>query len=84
MSGTFDMGRIEMLLNPQTSSQSRTLGDLRALAAAAHVAPEALEELITAGLLEPAHRLPTGALYDLHPNRLQRIREEHAKPKNKP
>jgi hypothetical protein len=73
-----------MEFNPQRTNEPRTLGDLRALAAAAHVAPEALEELISAGLLEPAHRLPTGALYDLHPNRLQRIREEHAKPKNKP
>ena len=84
MSGTFDMGRIEMLLNPQTSSQSRTLGDLRALAAAASVAHEALEELISAGLLTPAHRLPTGDLFDLHPHRLQTICEQLAKPKHKP
>jgi hypothetical protein len=73
-----------MEFNPQRTNEARTLGDLRALAAAAHVAPEALEELISAGLLEPAHRLPTGALYDLHPNRLQTICEQLAKPKHKP
>ena len=82
--GRFDMGRIEMLMNPQTSNEARTLGDIAALAAAAHVAPEALEGLLAAGLLEPAHKLPTGDLFDLHPNRLQTIREQLAEPKTKP
>jgi hypothetical protein len=73
-----------MEFNPQRTNEPRTLGDLRALAAAAHVAPEALEELISAGLLEPAHKLPTGDLFDLHPHRLQQICEQLAKPKHKP
>jgi hypothetical protein len=72
-----------MEFNPQRTNEARILGDLRALAAAAHVAPEALEELISAGLLEPAHKLPNGDLFDLHQNRLQRIREQLAKPKPK-
>ncbi len=72
-----------MEFNPQRTNEARTLGDFRALAAAAHVAPEALEQLLAAGLLTPAHKLPTGDLFDLHPNRLQRIREQLAEPKTK-
>jgi hypothetical protein len=73
-----------MEFNPQRTNEARQLGDFAALAAAAEVAPEALEQLQAAGLLEPAHRLPTGALYDLHPRRLQRIREQIAENKTKP
>lgn len=73
-----------MEINPQRTNEARTLGDFRALCAAAHVAPEALEQLLAAGLLEAAHKLPTGALYDLHPNRLQTIREQLAETKTKP
>jgi len=70
-----------MEFNPQRTNEARKLGDLRALAAAAHVAPEALEQLLAAGRLEPAHKMPAGDLFDLHPNRLQTIREQLAETK---
>jgi hypothetical protein len=73
-----------MEFSPQRTNEARTLGDFAALAAAAEVAPEALEGLLAAGELEHAHKLPTGALYDLHPHRLQRIREQLAETKPKP
>jgi hypothetical protein len=72
-----------MEFNPQRTNEARTLGDIAALAAAVHAAPEALEQLLAAGRLEAAHKLPTGALFDLHPNRLQRIREQLAETKTK-
>jgi hypothetical protein len=72
-----------MEFNPQRTNEARTLGDFRALCAAAHVAPEALEGLLAAGLLEAAHKLPTGDLFDLRPNRLQTIREQLAETKTK-
>jgi hypothetical protein len=72
-----------MEFNPQRTNEARKLGDIAALAVAAHVAPEALEQLLAAGRLTPAHKLPTGDLFDLHPNRLQRIREQLAETKTK-
>ncbi len=67
-----------MTLGPQSSTAPRELGDLHAVAQAAHIGIPELGGLIADNHLIAAHTLPNGVtLYDLHPNRISTLKEIH-------